>query len=280
MNYTRGAVPIAMFAAAFLVGPDTAAEASSDPHDAVHGEDHSSLHFTKPLTTTYPNVVTEVEGKYIFLDEAEAEVHELELELAYAINDFFGLELKIPFAIHDPDAGAHGGHATSTESSFGNILLDAKLQHDGFADHGVLIGYGLGIEFPTGDHDKGIGSSEIYNLEPFYSIGYKPTDQIQLITSGKFIVPLNSDHEEEAENEFDFAVSALYAVMGDLRVLLEIDGVVPMTGHDSGDAVVNLSPGVRYGIGHGIDIGLGVGFPLTSQEEFDVRVTSSLLLEF
>ncbi len=280
MNCMRGLVAVAILASAFLVGSHTAAETSPDPHDTAHGEDHSSLHFVKPLTTIYPNVATEIEGKYIFLDEAEAKVHELELELAYALYDFLGLEMKIPFAIHDPDADAHGGHATSTESSLGNISVGAKLQHDGFADRGVLVGYGLGLEFPSGDHDKGIGSSEIYSLEPFYSVGYKPADQIQLIASGKFIVPLNSDHEEEAENEFDFAASALYAVTGELRVLLEVDGVVPMTGHDSGDAVVNMSPGVKYGIGHGLDIGLGVGFPLTSQEEFDVRVTSSLLLEF
>ena len=270
-------------------------------HSGSHGQ-----HFTKPLVTIFPNVATEFEVKYLFLDEEHAKAHEGEIEFAYAVTKNFGIELKIPYIYHDPDGESHGGgdshgedshhsddshgtehllrsagasHGSSSQSDFGNVVFGIKMQNDAFADDHVLIGYGLGLELPTGDSSKGIGSDDLYSLLPFYSIGYME-DSFQIITSGRFGLPLSSEEYDADDATFDFGTSFLYVVSDEFRPFIEIDGDVMLEGDHSGDTVVNLSPGFRYKIVEGVDIGAGVSFPITSREHFDLRAISSLLFEF
>lgn len=286
----RRAVLIAALAAAWFMSMSATAVASSDTHGSGHGESHGEghggehgFHFTKPLVTIYPNVATEIEAKYLYLkksfveevhhEDVDESIHEIELELAYAITDWIGVEMKLPFETFSETEAGH----TETESSFSNLVIGTKLQSNAFVEkHKVLIAGGIGVEFPTGNSDKHIGSSETYSLEPFYSIGWKPADMLQLITSGKFGLPLNTDDE----SEFAFAIAAVILFSDDLRALIELDGEVVLDGHESGETILNLTPGVRYRLPFGLDLGLGVGFPITSGEELEVRVISSLLYEF
>ncbi len=77
------------------------------------------------------------------------------------------------------------------------------------------------------------------------------------------------------------AKTARYSeVCHDFRVMLELDGDVPLEGSSSGDQIVNLSPSMRYKLPGGLDVGLAVGFPITDMEHFQMRIVSSLLYEF
>ena len=175
--------------------------------------------------------------------------------------------------------GGGDGHGSSSESNLGNVVLGLKLQNNHWSDQNVLVGYGLGIEFPTGDSSKGIGSDKLYRLQPFYSIGYKK-DLFEVITSGKFFIPLSSEEGEADDAVFNFAASFLYFLSDSLRAFVEFDGDVVMEGKYDGDTVVNVNPGLRHRLFHGVDLGAGIGFPLTSKEHFDPRAIVSVLFEF
>ncbi len=259
-----------------------------------------SRHFTKPLVTLSPSVHNELEVKYIYLDEAHAKAHELEVELGYLLTRDVSVELKVPFVYHDPDSISEGhdydiylpdaevdsllfskssGHGTSSESAFGNVVLGLKMQNRALLRDGVLMGFSLGLGLPTGDSDKGIGSDEIYTLQPTYSVGLEQ-GHLQFITSGKFILPLNSEEGEDDDSSFHFGISCLLKVTKEFKPLIELDGMTYLEGDASGDIVVNLSPGLRYTINHGLDFGAGFSFPISHDELFDFRFITSLMAKF
>ena len=53
----------------------------------------------------------------------------------------------------------------------GSRGLGAQMAH-AFAAHGVLLASGIGMELPTGDDEKRIGSDNEVELERFLGIGY------------------------------------------------------------------------------------------------------------
>lgn len=185
--------------------------------------------------------------------------------------------MKLPFEIFQE---VSHDDTENRVSSFNNLVMGVKLQYDGMMDSGVMIGYGMAMEFPTGNHDVHIGNDEIYFLNPFVSLGFKPSDKMQLIVSGRFNIPLNSDPAESEDAELVFAAAAVYSVSPEFRVMLELDGDVPLEGSSSGDQIVNLSPSMHYKLPGGLDVGLAVGFPITDMEHFQMRIVSSLLYEF
>jgi hypothetical protein len=153
------------------------------------------------------------------------------------------------------------------------------MQNDFAAKDGFLLGYGLGLELPTGDSDKGIGSDELYFVQPFYSVGYQQK-QLELIHSGKFSIALNSEDGEDDDTTLDFGFACIYAMSNQFKPFVELDGVARLDGDDSGDIVVNLSPGLRFEIAHGMLLGAGVAFPISDDEIFDFRAIASFLAEF
>ena len=66
-----------------------------------------------------------------------------------------------------------------------------------------------------------------------------------------------------------------------VKAMLEFDGEVGLSsGKEQGDTVVNINPGIKFEPIDDLELGLSVGVPLTSHEEFDVRVLTTMIYEF
>lgn len=84
-----------------------------------------------------------------------------------------------------------------------------KFANYALAEEGLLSGYGFAVGLPTGDDQEGIGSDNIWELEPFLDIGFKrgPWD---LVGFTRFGIPPNQEPDQELETEFHYDVAALY----------------------------------------------------------------------
>ena len=129
--------------------------------------------------------------------------------------------------------------------------------------------------------EKGTGSNHIWEVEPFFSLGYK-TGKVELITFLIFGIPFNQDEGEEVETEFSYQVSGLYHVHPRVRALLELDGTTVLSGHEEGDNVVNLSPGILLQplSDPNLVLGLGASFPVSGLQEFDWGLNTSVFYHF
>ena len=206
-------------------------------------------------------------------DEKEKE-HEFALGFEYAFHPSFSIETEIPYTIIDPEE-------ESSESDIGSISLGLKFANYAFAEHNLLLGYGIEFALPTGNDEKGIGSNHIWEVEPFFSLGYK-TGKVELITFLIFGIPFNQDEGEEVETEFSYQVSGLYHVHPRVRALLELDGTTVLSGHEEGDNVVNLSPGILLQplSDPNLVLGLGASFPVSDLQEFDWGLNTSVFYHF
>lgn len=58
----------------------------------------------------------------------------------------------MPYAFHDPDEG-------NGRQNLDSLEIELKLAIYMFANSGVVLGAGLGLELPTGEDPKNIGSN-------------------------------------------------------------------------------------------------------------------------
>jgi hypothetical protein len=147
----------------------------------------------------------------------------------------------------------------------------------------VLLGYGLELGLPTGDDEKGTGSSNLLELAPFLAVGYKHR-KLELVSFLEFGIPTNQDEEkgQEVETELGFNLSALYHASSRWQALLELDGEEVLSGEEEGHSVLNLTPGVKFQpvAGKSLLVGVGVSFPLSNEEDFDTRLVGSVFYHF
>ncbi len=242
----------------------------------VHGK--KTLHFLHAIIGESPMPDTKIRLAYFYrsLDEdgEKADEHNLGLELEYAFNPFFSVELGIPYTIIDPEE-------ESSESNVNNIELGLKFANYAFSAQRLLLGYGIEFVLPTGNDEKGIGSSHIYEVEPFFSLGYK-AGELELVGFVFFGIPFNQDKDEEIETELSYTFSALYPVSKNIKALLELDGETVLSGEEEGESVLNLSPGILlspFNI-HNIHIVLGASFPISNKKEFDYGINTSFFYHF
>ncbi len=238
-------------------------------------EGHShGLHFAHPLFTESITPDTKVRFDSGREWEAEGTASELELEAEYGFHPAFSIEVVAPYHFVNPDAGPN-------ESGFGNVELALKFANFAFEDKGLLLGYGLEVGMPTGDDAKGIGSGHIWELEPFLGIGLM-TGNWELVNRTRFGIPINQDPGEEVETELHYDFSALYHFSPRVQGLLELNGLVGLSGDEAGQGIVSLSPGIKVAPFAGnplFFVGLGGSFPL-GEEELDARLKLAFFYHF
>lgn len=258
-------------------GDEQPSHAEGEGHSHSHGEE---LHFTHPLIAESPSPDTKIRFDVFSFDldgeEESGSETELRVEAEYAFFPSFSVELGVPWVSVDPDGEAG-------VSNLGNVGLGFKFANFAFADKGLLLGYGLELGLPTGDDDKGIGSSNILEIEPFLSLRYKQ-GRFELVSFLEFGIPTNQDEEKEQEVETELGVnlSLLYHASHRVQVLLEIDGERVLSGEEEGEESWNLTPGVKLRpvARSSLLLGVGVGFPISGEEEFDTRLVGSVFYHF
>lgn len=256
-------------------------------------EDHAhpgGLHFSHPLITESPSPDTKIRLDYIFLNvDGEVEDEELgeegegpskykestvNLELEYAFTRNISIEADIPYTFINPDEGKDVNH-------FNNIEIGVKLATFFLEEYGILLGGGLEFGLPTGDDDKGIGSDNIWEIEPFLSFGwkYKILEVVSFLHIG---FPVNQKGDQNEGDELGYNLSTLVHATEWLEVLLEFDGETVLNGEEEGESVLNIDPGVKFKPfkSQDLQVGFGAGFPVTNDEEFEYRLIASVFYHF
>lgn len=250
---------------------------TATPVGAATGHGPAPLHFTHPIITEAPTPDTKLRGNYEFerhdIATGEEEAHRGEAVLEYALDPGFSLEAKVPYTFRDPANG-------SSVDDLGNVKVTAKLATYRFADQGAVLGGGLELGLPTGDDTKGIGSNNELEVAPFVDAGLKqgPFE----LTSFLFLkIPTNQEAGEEDPVDLKLAYqgSLLYHLNSRWALLAEVDGETIASG-DEDETVVNLSPGIKYRATDRLQFGVSAGFPVSDDEEFDVRVKASVFYHF
>ncbi len=248
------------------------------------------LHFSHPLITESPSPDTKIRLDYFFLSvDGEVEDEELgeegegpskfkentvNLELEYAFTRNISIEADIPYTFINPDEGKDVNH-------FNNIEIGVKLATFFLEEYGILLGGGLEFGLPTGDDEKGIGSDNIWEIEPFLSFGwkYKILEVVSFLHIG---FPVNQKGDQNEGDELGYNLSTLVHATEWLEVLLEFDGETVLNGEEEGESVLNIDPGVKFKPfkSQELHVGFGAGFPVTNDEEFEYRLIASVFYHF
>ncbi|HSC34851.1 MAG TPA: hypothetical protein VLG45_06215 [Thermodesulfobacteriota bacterium] len=286
MSYSCTRLAFWMFAVAMFLSLRTVLPVFA--HDYHNNPD--GLHFSHPLIAESPSPDTKIRLDYFFLDvDGEVEDEELgeegegpskfkestvNLELEYAFTRNISIEADIPYTFINPDEGKDVNH-------FNNIEIGVKLATFFLEEYGILLGGGLEFGLPTGDDEKGIGSDNIFEIEPFMSFGwkYKILEVVSFLHIG---FPVNQKGDQNEGDELGYNLSTLVHATEWLEVLLEFDGETVLNGEEEGESVLNIDPGVKFKPfkSQELHVGFGAGFPVTNDEEFEYRLIASVFYHF
>jgi hypothetical protein len=275
MRLPRLVLVTALFVMVSAAGSWRAALASEEGDGgAAHGhlELYHPLVSNTPLPENYARFTYEYARETGHHHEPRADRHSWVLNLEYALLRSFSLELQVPWTYLDPDEGG-------SASRLDNMELVSKYANFSFADQGLVLGGGLKLELPTGDEERGIGSSHIWVIEPFLDFGWK-LNRFELIGFADFGFPVNEGSEEEADLELGWTLSFTYLITDRFHYLLEFEGEHDFGGPEDFN-VVNISPGIKYQVlKRRLSLGLSVRLPLTPDREFSVSPRFSVFYYF
>jgi len=236
---------------------------------------HEGLHFSHPLIAESPSPDTKVRLDYFFSHDNEADEDTIRAELEYAFARWGSIELNLPYAFVDSDEGAG-------TSGVGNIDVGLKLACYCFEEYGVLLGGGIELVLPTGDDNKGIGSNNELEVEPFIDVGFK-IDRFEIVGFLAFGIPTNESEDEKdgVDLELGYNLSLMYHLADQLKLLLEIDGEAIVSGEEN-ESIMNITPGVKVKPWHDtpLEMGVGVRLPITDDKEFDLQTVFSVFYHF
>jgi len=236
-------------------------------------DDHGGLHFSHPIFTESVSPDTKIRVDFANAFATDATESEIEVEGEYALHRGFSIEVTAPYAIVNPDVG-------STESDLGNVEVALKFANFNFEEQGVLLGYGVEFGLPTGSASSGIGSDHIWEISPYLNIGYQ-RGRVELVGWSIFQIPTHQNPTEEVETEFRYDFSGLVHVTDRFEGLLELNGLVGLSGADAGNGILSIAPGFKVAPlpTEKLFIGLGVSIPFSS-DELDAQVRSSVFWHF
>lgn len=243
---------------------------------AVASSDGDHIHFSHPLLAESPSPDTKIRTDYIFQNdtEEEGETHTARFEAEYAVRPWISIETNIPYTFRNPDDGRNS-------SDFGSIEVGVKLAAFSLAEHGILLGGGIDFGLPTGNSGKGIGSSHIFEVEPFLDFGLK-RENLEVIGFLASAVPTNKNGEDEADVELEWNVSFLYHIGQRVEALLEFSGERVFGGEESGHSAAIVAPGIKIAptASRNLKIGAGVSVPITDDKDFHVLTILSVFYHF
>ncbi|MGM5471021.1 hypothetical protein ACS386_12150 [Flavobacteriaceae bacterium LMO-SS05] len=248
------------------------AYAQDSPKEHDHdGHVHHTLHFSHPIATESPSPDTKVrlDYNYISLSESEGNLQHVRLEGEYAFSRSLSVEANIPYTFANIKGEANRSNLNSAD-------IALKYANYSLEDKNILIGGGLEFALPTGNDKKGIGSSKVWEFEPYLDFGWKYHD-LEIVSFLSFGIPIHGD-EEEADWELGWNLSGLYHISPSIEVLLESSSEKVYGGEEDGFNTISLIPGIKWkpeGQDH-LKMGLGMGFPVSSDKEYDSTAFFSL----
>ena len=172
------------------------------------------LEFSHPLFTE--SISPDTKARFIYLyarnvSQFSSQLYDIELE--YAPAPVFSIHLDLPYSVVN----------NSRKESIGNldnIAIDFKFANFAFADHNILLGYGIGIDLPTGNQYRSIGSNHVWNINPFLNGGLI-NGKWEWTTFMTFEIPTNQYRNESLPTGFDIHFTSLYHINRKLEGLIE-----------------------------------------------------------
>lgn len=243
------------------------------------GQHHheEELHFSHPLIAESPSPDTKIRFDYFYRrfrnGEREGE-HTPRVEFEYAFRPTFSVETNVPYTFRNVEGEARVSH-------FDNIEIALKIANFHLREHHVLLAYGVSFELPAGSDTRGIGSSHIFEAEPYFGVGVK-RKKVEVVGFSSVSVPTNKKPTDDEATTLGYEVSFLFKPRPAIQPLIELDGQTQLAGARSGRTVVNVSPGIKFrpfGSEHW-QVGAGIGFPITNTHEFRARFVASAFYHF
>ena len=240
-----------------------------------HHEDE--LHFSHPLIAESPSPDTKVRFDYFyrrFRVGQRSNEHTSRVEFEYAFQPSFSVEVNVPYTFRLVEGDPRTSHAD---------IVDVALKFANFAlkERHILLVYGVEFGLPTGSDSRGIGSSHIVDLTPYFGMGLKK-EKVEVVAFTSVSVPTNKRTGDEDATTIGYQLSFLFKPTPSIQPVIELDGQTGLSGLKRGHTVVNLSPGIKFRPFHSEhwQIGAGVGFPVTNRHEFSSRVVISAFYHF
>ena len=238
-------------------------------------EHHEGLHFSHPLFTESisPDTKFRFDYQYSKIDD-NTKSSELHLEYEYAFNRAFSIAVTAPYVFIST--------TQNSMSNLGNIELSFKFANYVFEHSDVLLGYGLSFGLPTGNDSKGIGSSYVTDLEPFFNMGYM-TGDFEFTFFSTFGIPANLHKGESVENDLNLQLATIYNITYRLQGVLEFNRESIINGNAGSSAGWYIAPGIKVVPFNNIDkiiLGLGVRLPLLNSKDFNSQLLFSMFYHF
>jgi len=252
---------------------------SLSAEEAVEGESEpgqEEFRLMEPLVTENPLPETRLRFDYALKKETherDATDHVMRLDAEFAPVRGLSFEVQLPYIVSDRDEEAN-------RHNLADLKVIAKFASFVLEDEGVLLGGGLDLEMPTGNSENDIGSDRLVMIEPFVSAALS-REFLETIAILQFGIPAN-ENSEDPDWTIGWNLSLLAHISPMFAGLLEFDGERGFGGHEDGETIVNVTPGLRWNPSDdpGLWFGTGVSLPLTNDEEFDVRWVLSAFYEF
>ena len=246
---------------------------------AVQAQHHheEELHFSHPLIVESPSPDTKVRFDYFyrrFKTGQRAIENTARVEFEYAFRPTFSVEINLPYTFRHAEGDPGVNHADSMDMAL-------KFANPVFKEHHILLVYGVEFGLPTGSDSKGIGSSHIIDVAPYFGAGFKK-DKVEVVAFSSIGFPANKKLGDEDATTLGYQLSFLFKPTPSLQPVIELDGQTALNGLERGNTVVNLSPGIKFRPLHSEhwQIGAGVGFPITGRKDFNTRFVASAFYHF
>lgn len=245
---------------------------STPPHhhpahgSARHAHGHGALHFEHPLVAESVSPDTKLRGSYV--RSRPGGMVELELEGEYAFTHSFSIEVASPY--------------DQTERRFGATHVSFKGASYALAEHGVLLGFGTTLMFPTGPAEESVpealDSPRAVHVEPFVNGGVQ-RGRLQLTAWLKGGARTRRVAHEGVTLGWNAA--ALFAATPRFQTLLEYDGGT-LAGAGTHVSVHHITPGFKvqpFGDPH-LVLAAGLSLPVGRVHDFDRQTLLSVFYHF
>ena len=236
-------------------------------------EDH--FEFSHPIFTESISPDTKIRFNYVNTKVDSAMYsHGFDLEMEYSPVRAFSLHLDIPYTVLKPKGA-------SALSHFEDVELALKFANFAFAKHKVLVGYGVSFGFPTGSDLKGIGSSHIFSIDPFFNGGvmWRKWEWTAYFT---FDIPTHQQLQENLQTGLESRITALYHLDPHFQLLVEAGNSTEIGHRTATEKNYDIAEGFKYQPDPEKPwiLALGVREPLGTNTEFKFQGMFSLFYHF
>ncbi len=200
---------------------------------------------------------------------------QFEAELVWAINNRMAFIIGVPLIALDPEEERN-------TSGIGDLEIGFRFQ--AFNGERLLLFFGLDIEAPTGDEDRGVGEGNTF-LTPLALalVDFGGGTYLQSVFGIE--VPIDTD---EVENVFRYDLGLYHTFVSTeswrffryFTPAFEVNGLTALNGPKSGLTVVDLTLGFRWVLREFDEAGFGWSFPVTGRENFDHQLIFSYRIHF